>query len=257
MNRTTLAGFGLAAVGVGILASVVLARPITADQPGPSGLMVPGRYQVALAGKNDTTVSLVVIDTATGRCWDYYRNGVWKDLGSPLQPRERPAGHGACGCESCGRSAPPAPETGHNMPEKPKSGVQIRETLRKTTQNVGNLSEELEKGAVLAETTIPAGNDPQTQSAAAYRTTVAKIAAMRIEYDIQIRNSRNNEEVPKPLSYDEFLTDILKKGDPQGIQLPMLPYYQGYAWDEENQKLVVVEYPRKKEEFEAAQPGPR
>jgi hypothetical protein len=37
----------------------------------------------------------------------------------------------------------------------------------------------------------------------------------------------------------------------------MLPYYQGYAWDEENQKLVVVEYPRKKEEFEAAQPGPR
>ncbi len=105
MNRKTSVGFGLAAVGVGILASVVLARPITADQPGPSGLVVPGRYQVALAGKNDTTVSLVVIDTATGQCWDYFRSGEWKDLGSPLEPREPAGERGACGCESCGRSA--------------------------------------------------------------------------------------------------------------------------------------------------------
>ncbi len=121
---------------------------------------------------------------------------------------------------------------------------------------MGNLSDLLENGAVLAEATIPA-SDPLTQSAAAYRTTVVKIAAMRIEQEIQIRNAQNNVKDPKPLTYDEFLTEILKKGDPQGIQLPMLPYYQEYAWDEANQKLVVVEYPKKKEEFKASQPGPR
>jgi hypothetical protein len=145
---------------------------------------------------------------------------------------------------------------GCEAPKKPTPSHTPRKTMGEKTQNVGKLSEELQKGGVLAETTIPV-SDPLTQSAAAYRTSVAKIGAMSVEQAIQIRNAQNIMEDPKPLTYDEFMTEIIKKGQPDGIQLPMLPYYQEYAWDEQNQKLVVVEYPKRKEEFEASQPGPR
>ena len=39
---------------------------------------------------------------------------------------------------------------------------------------------------------------------------------------------------------------IIKKGKADGIQLPMLPYYQEYAYDADKKELVVVEYPAKK-----------
>ena len=36
---------------------------------------------------------------------------------------------------------------------------------------------------------------------------------------------------------------IIKKGKPDGIQLPMLPYYQEYGYDADAKELVVIEYP--------------
>ena len=50
----------------------------------------------------------------------------------------------------------------------------------------------------------------------------------------------------KPKTYEEFMELIIKKGQPDGIQLPMLPYYQEYGYDPEKQELVVIEYPEKK-----------
>jgi hypothetical protein len=145
---------------------------------------------------------------------------------------------------------------GCDSPKKPVAKVKPRETLHKTTQKVGKLADELQKGGVLAETTIPVA-DPLTQNAAAYRTSVAKIAAMQVQQAIQIRNAQNIMEDPKPLSYEQFMSEIVKPGQPDGMSFAMLPYYQEYAWDEQNQALVVVEYPKTKEEYEASQPGPR
>ena len=140
-------------------------------------------------------------------------------------------------------------------PSKPTTAasapVKARETLRKTTQDVLKLPDALANGGVLAATTI-AATDPLTQSADAYKTTVAKLGAMSVEQAIQIRNAQNIAD-PKPLSHDEFLAEIIKKGQADGIQLPMLPYYQEYAWDEPNQKLVVVEFPQKKKDFQDQQ----
>ena len=130
--------------------------------------------------------------------------------------------------------------------------VQTRETLHKTTQVVLDLPVALEQGGVLAETTIPVA-DPLTQNAAAYRTSVAKIGGMAVEQAIQMRNAQNIMEDPKPLSYDEFMTEIIKKDQPDGLQLAMLPYYQEYAWDVASQKLVVVDFPAKKEGFQKQQ----
>ena len=128
---------------------------------------------------------------------------------------------------------------------KPK--LKTRETLNKTTQNVYELKAELAKGAILADTGIEVA-DPLTQSAAGYRTTVGKLAKMRVQHDMDIYAALNNDEKPK--TYEEFMEQIIKKGKADGIQLPMLPYYQEYAYDSDKKELVVIEYPAKKKAME-------
>jgi hypothetical protein len=129
---------------------------------------------------------------------------------------------------------------GDEPPAKPK--IQARDTLHKTTQEVRELKTELANGGVLADTEIQVA-DPLTQAADAYRTKVAEIAKMRVDYDMRIYEASNGE---KPKTYEEFMEVIIKKGKADGIQLPMLPYYQEYAYDADKKELVVVEYPAKK-----------
>ncbi len=128
---------------------------------------------------------------------------------------------------------------------KPK--LKTRETLNKTTQDVRDLKTELAKGGVLADTEIQVA-DPLTQSADAYRTSVAKIAKMKVKMDMDMYAVLNNDEKPK--TYEEFMEKIIKKGQADGIQLPMLPYYQEYGYDSDKHELVVIEYPAKKKAME-------
>lgn len=121
-----------------------------------------------------------------------------------------------------------------------------RETMNKTTQNVLNLEQAMADGGVLAATNVPSA-DPLTQSAAAYRTTIGKIGAMAVHQAIQIRDAQSIKD-PKPLSHDELMKEIIRKDQPDGIQLAMLPYYQEYAWDTKSQALVVIDFPARKEE---------
>ena len=51
-----------------------------------------------------------------------------------------------------------------------------------------------------------------------------------------------------PDTYEEFMETIIAPGTPDGVSLPMLPFYQEYAFDPESKKLVVVEFPAKKEQ---------
>jgi hypothetical protein len=129
--------------------------------------------------------------------------------------------------------------------------VKARETIRKTTQKVLKLSDALQQGGVVADLTIPVA-DPLTQSAAAYRTQAGKLSIQQVYYAIQLRNAQSIQD-PKPLTYDELMAEIIKPNQPDGIQLPMLPYYQEYAWDEQGQKLVVVEFPELKRRFQEQQ----
>ncbi|MAI73197.1 MAG: hypothetical protein CMM01_20140 [Rhodopirellula sp.] len=123
-----------------------------------------------------------------------------------------------------------------------------RETIGKTTQNVLLLKDALEKGGVLA-TKDTGPSNPLLASAAAYRNSVATIGAMAVDKAIQIRNAQSIRE-PQPLTHEVFMDEIIKKGKSGGIWLPMLPYYQEYAWDEKSQKLVVIDFPARKEERE-------
>ena len=46
------------------------------------------------------------------------------------------------------------------------------------------------------------------------------------------------------------MEQIIKKGKPDDIDFPMLPYYQEYGYDPDKKELVVVEYPAKKKAME-------
>jgi hypothetical protein len=134
---------------------------------------------------------------------------------------------------------------------KPK--IKTRQTINKTTQNVLKLDEALKDGGQFASTKISV-SDPLTQAAEAHRTINGRISVMSVDYAIKIYHAANDGvQEPKPLTYDEFMSEIIKKGRADGIQLPMLPYYQEYAWDEPNQCLVVVEFPQKKKDFQDQQ----
>jgi hypothetical protein len=128
-----------------------------------------------------------------------------------------------------------------------KSKLQTRETIGKTTQEVRNLKPELEKGGQVTDGKIHA-TDYITVNADAYRTSVANIAKMRVKMDMDIYEVTNGE---KPKTYEEFMEQIIKKGKAEGIQLPMLPYYQEYGYNPDTKELVVIEYPEKKKAVEA------
>lgn len=63
------------------------------------------------------------------------------------------------------------------------------------------------------------------------------------------------EHGTQPKTYDEFMARIMGKDQPDGIMLPMLPYYQEWAYDTEGRRLVVVEFPAKKEQRERETTG--
>lgn len=135
-------------------------------------------------------------------------------------------------------------------PPKPKQisattpPVQTRKTIGETTQNVLPLEEALRQGGQLAEMSITGGG-LEAITSDAYRTSVGKIGIMAVEHQLQLVEA---EHGPKPMGYDEFMAKVIGKGKPEGIQLPMLPYYQEWAYDPEQKKLVVVEFPLKKEQ---------
>ena len=135
------------------------------------------------------------------------------------------------------KKPPPAPVAAAPAP------IQTRQTLNKKTQNVLELSEALKEGAVRAEMSIQ--GDGLEVAAAAYRTSVGKLSILAVEQKMSFFSAENAR---KPKDYQEFMDRIIEKGKPDGLMLPMLPYYQEYAYDPEAKELVVVEFPAKKEQ---------
>ncbi len=144
----------------------------------------------------------------------------------------------------CGDSGPPKPVA--------PTAVQPRETIRKTTQNVLKLESALAEGGQLVQGSGQVGPSGNTEGylgsvAQAYRSSVGAIAVQQVQQALQIYDIQNNGPVK---TYDEFMSGVIKKDQPDGIQLPMLPYYQEFAYDEANRQLVVVEFPARKAEHE-------
>jgi len=157
----------------------------------------------------------------------------------------RPSPHRACfvgviswavACLAAAGGCRPAAES---PPAKPR--IETRKTIGKTTQNVLELSRALADGGVPAAMEITGeGIDVYAD---AYRTSVGKIAVMAVEQRMKMHAVEHDSP---PETYDEFMAAIIQPGSPGGLQLPMLPYYQEYAYDPAEKRLVVVEFPAKK-----------
>jgi hypothetical protein len=129
---------------------------------------------------------------------------------------------------------------GEDPPPKPK--IHARDTIGKWTQEVRNLKPELSQGGQVTDGKVHS-TDYISLQADVYRTEVGNIAKMSVKHAIDLYEALNGE---KPKTYEEFMDGIIKKGKPDGIRLPMLPYYQEYGYDPDKKELVVIEYPAKK-----------
>ncbi|MFM8804549.1 MAG: hypothetical protein ACKOK8_11675, partial [Planctomycetia bacterium] len=121
--------------------------------------------------------------------------------------------------------------------------IQTRQTLKKTTQNVLELSEAVAQGGVRADLSIK--SQGLEVASEAYRTSVGKLSIIAVDQKMNFFQAENDR---KPKDYKEFMDRIIEPGKPDGIMLPMLPYYQEYAYDPEAKELVVIEFPAKKEQ---------
>ncbi len=127
-----------------------------------------------------------------------------------------------------------------------KDKVKLRETIRKTTQRVFDLQEELQKGGVLSSAKIE-GYDPISGPGQAYVKITGQLATDVVHQQLEMYNIENNG-YPKTL--DEFKEMVLKVGKPDGIQLPERPFYQEYAYDVANHQLVVLDYPERQKKYD-------
>jgi hypothetical protein len=127
--------------------------------------------------------------------------------------------------------------------------VAPRETVGKRTDTVLLLKDALADGGQVAEaggTVGPSGGYLGT-IAKTYRRAAGEIGGLYpVNQAIQAHEILNG-----PLKdYAEFESLILKKGQADALTLPTLPYYQEYAYDEEGHKVVIVEFPKRREEVQ-------
>lgn len=128
-------------------------------------------------------------------------------------------------------------------PAAPK--IETRKTIGKSTQNVIELSKAIAEGGVPAEMSVAGGGLEVV--ADAYRTTAGKLAVIAVEQKMKLHEAEHGS---MPKSYEEFMRKIIEPGGSSGLQLPMLPYYQEYAYDPGKKALVVVEFPERKAQRE-------
>jgi hypothetical protein len=130
---------------------------------------------------------------------------------------------------------------------KPK--MKSRETLNKKTQRIYELGSEETKGSVVSSGKITDYN-PISGPGQAYVSQTGKISEMAVQQALEMYNV-SNDHYPK--TFQEFMDEVIKVGKPDGIMLPERPYYQEYAYDVDNHKLVVLDFPERKKQMQKQQ----
>lgn len=130
--------------------------------------------------------------------------------------------------------------------------VQTRKTVGKTTQNVLDLADAKAQGGVVVDNATEADEGGLGAYSQAYRHSVATIGGLAVEQKMKLYQA---EHGGVPETHKEFMAKIIAPGTPDSVSLPMLPYYQEYAFDPAAKKLVVVEFPAKKQQRERETSG--
>ena len=138
------------------------------------------------------------------------------------------------GCEEPRTDVPRKPKA-----EQPPAAKQDTFIVGQRTQEIKNADVELKKGAQQATTRITA-KDPITLPGNAYVTIIGRNSMLQIQHAIDLWRAENDRY---PKDYQEFMDVIIKANN---IALPKLPHYQDYGYDPKDHKLIILEYPDKK-----------
>lgn len=120
--------------------------------------------------------------------------------------------------------------------------VKSKEILGKTTTDIRDTGAELAKGAVVANNQAEATKSVFAPSKQ-YISAIDRVAAMNIQHAVELYRAETGEY---PKDYDDFMKNVIKKGQPDEIRLPKLPFYQEYSYDAPTHQLIVIEYPDRK-----------
>jgi hypothetical protein len=123
---------------------------------------------------------------------------------------------------------------------KPSAPKQPEFIVGKRTQVIKNAAPELQKGGAKVATTKITAKDYITLQGNAYVTQVGRLGVLEIEHAMNLYHAEHDRY---PKDFNEFMNEIIKANN---IALPKLPYYQEYGYDEKEHKLVILEYPDRK-----------
>lgn len=128
--------------------------------------------------------------------------------------------------------------------------IATRRTVGQTTQNVLDLAAALAAGgAVIDPGAAREGLDIVT---GAQRAAAGQISLLAVEHAVKLHEAEHGS---RPASHAEFMARIVRPGAADGLQLPMLPYDQEYAFDPDRGGLVVVEFPARRAQRERETTG--
>ena len=128
--------------------------------------------------------------------------------------------------------------------------IETRKTVGKTTQNVLELQQALAAGGVPAD--MSESSAGLTVASDTYRISMGRMAVLSVEQKLKLYRAEHGSV---PETYADFMEKIIAPGKPTGLSLPMLPYYQEYAYDPAQKCLVVIEFPAKKQQRERETTG--
>lgn len=108
------------------------------------------------------------------------------------------------------------------------------------TTEIKRIEPEVANGANVIDKPKITAKDPITLQGNAYVVMIGKTSILQIQHAMNLYQAEH-DRLPK--DYDEFMTDIIKANN---IALPLLPHYQKYGYNEQEHKLVILEYPELK-----------
>lgn len=153
----------------------------------------------------------------------------------------------AAGCEGEPRVLAPGEQADANPAAPPQEQIQLRPVIGEKTTDIRDAATEIQQGGAQVSSGKITAKDPITLQGNAYVTIVGRASQLQIEHALNLYHAMN-EKYPETL--DEFMTEIIRAN---GIALPQLPLYQEYGYDAENHRLVVLEYPERREQFQKQQ----
>ncbi len=109
------------------------------------------------------------------------------------------------------------------------------------TQDIKDANAELKTGKAQVGSTRIVAKDPITLQGNAYVSIIGQDVHRSTSSTPWTCTTPTNDRYPK--DFDEFMNEIIK---PNNIALPRLPHYQEYGYDANEHKLIILEYPDRK-----------